>query len=66
MKIEELAKEKVCLGMRIVAIDMTNVYSMELEDKIKLEIDRIETMKRLNEVNAEIHRYENSNLNPGG
>lgn len=58
MNIEDLAKEKVGLEMRLQAIGQMNMFGMDLEHRIEVEIDLIKTRKRLNELNNKIFKYE--------
>jgi hypothetical protein len=57
MNIEDLAAEKVSLGMRLEALSMLNTFGMSVEDRIKVEMDDIVTRKRLTQINSEISSY---------
>jgi hypothetical protein len=57
MNIEDMAAEKVSLGMRLEGLAMLNTFGMSVEDRIKVEIDDIQTRKRLTQVNSEISSY---------
>lgn len=62
MDIDALAKEKVELQLRLQAINMTNVYSATVDDRVALEMDRIKTQRRLNEIEREIMDYETARV----
>ncbi len=66
MNIQELAAEKVTLEMRLQAMGMINVNGMDIQHRIELEVNVIETRKRINELRAEIFSYENTNRDPRG
>lgn len=53
----DLAKRKTYLQARLQAIVMSNVYGKTLDQLTEVELDKMNTIKELNEVNGEINRY---------
>ena len=57
MTLEEMAKEKVYLVARLQAFNAMNTYGLDTTALITLEMDRIETSRRMQETNKAIQEY---------
>jgi len=59
MDVTALAKEKVGLEAVLTAISMWNTAGQSVDDLISVEVRRVETLKRLAEISAELNKYIN-------
>lgn len=57
MDVSALAEEKVQLQLTLQAISMCNVYGKKMDDLVALEKQKIEAVKRLNEIDTKITEY---------
>ena len=58
-EIAALAKRKVELQARLMAISMMNVYGQSIDKLQEIELDKIETRKELESVEREVEKYIN-------